>query len=89
LGVTYRSVANRVTPPRQCRVESPKPILVNGLLPLSRPSGRDGRQETEKIVCRHSLDRLNASMIKPKKKIVSKTITSFEDINLSPKNPRT
>ena len=34
----------------------------------ARPSGRDGRQETEKIVCRHSLDRLNASMIKQKKK---------------------
>ena len=31
------------------------------------PSGRDGRQETEKIVYRHSLVRLNASMKQKKK----------------------
>jgi len=43
-------------------------ILVNGLLPLS-PTFGEGRQTGNgKIVCRHSLDRLNASMIKQKKK---------------------
>ena len=30
--------------------------------------GHYGRQETEKIVCRHSLVRLNASVMKQKKK---------------------
>ena len=34
----------------------------------ARPSGRDGRQELDKIVCRHSLYRLNASMFEQKKK---------------------
>jgi len=43
----------------------------------ARPSGRDGRQETEKIVCRHSLDRLNASMIKQKKFLFRHTIRSL------------
>ena len=37
--------------------------------PALRGSGRDGRQETEKIVCRHSLVRLNAS--KKKKKVMT------------------
>jgi len=39
-----------------------------GLLPLSPTFGADGRQEKDKIVCRHSLARLNASIIRPKKK---------------------
>jgi len=33
----------------------------------ARPSCRDGRQELDKIVCRHSLYRLNASMVEQKK----------------------
>ena len=38
-----------------------------GLLPLSPPLRQTGKQEKDKIVCRHSLAWLNASMIKPKK----------------------
>ena len=42
----------------------------------ARPSGRDGRQETEKIVCRHSFVRPNASMMKPKKN-TSKPVDAY------------
>ena len=38
------------------------------MLPSARPSGRDGRQDPDKTVCRNSLDRLNASMIEKKRK---------------------
>ena len=45
----------------------------------ARPSGRDGRQDQDKIVRRHSLDRLNASMIEQKKvldEVVSRLVSA-------------